>query len=179
MIAAEKPDILYTIRSEGLELNQRGRNFWACCPFHSERTASFKVDTERQTFYCFGCQEHGDSISFIQKHRGLSFKDALVYLGISISKPSPEAMQARKRQREKAEAVQEFRKWEADYHGELCDRYRCLQNAKDKCRTMADAEDIAEYYHKEPLWIHRMDILEGRDDKEKFSLYREVLKNGN
>lgn len=171
-MTADKPDLLSTIQAEGLELRQKGRNFWACCPFHSERTASFKVDSERQTFHCFGCHAHGDSISFVQQHKGLDFKGALVYLGISTGKPSPEALRARKRQREKAAAVREFRQWCVDKHNELCAYYRCLQNAKDRCRTMADAEAIAEYYHAEPLWIHYMDILEGHDDAAKYELWR-------
>ena len=38
--------------------------YWSCCPFHNEKTASFKVDQNRGLFYCFGCHEKGDTISF-------------------------------------------------------------------------------------------------------------------
>lgn len=179
MTAIEKPDILSTIQSEGIELKQRGRYHWACCPFHGEKTPSLKVDSERQFFYCFGCLVHGDVIAFIQKLKGISFKDALAYLDINTGKPSPEALQAINRQKEKAEIIRKFRQWAADYHSELCGLYRCLQNAKDNCRTIEDAEGIAEFYHKEPQWIYHMDILEGRDDRAKFEVYCEVNGNGN
>lgn len=47
------------------------------CPFHSEKTPSFTVFTESNTFYCFGCDEHGDSIAFCQKYCGVDFMEAI------------------------------------------------------------------------------------------------------
>lgn len=43
-------------------LRKKGRNLWGLCPFpdHNEDTPSFKIDPERQNFYCFGCHKHGD-----------------------------------------------------------------------------------------------------------------------
>lgn len=177
MITAQKPDILPTIRAEGLELKQRGRYHWACCPFHNEKTASLKIDMERQSFYCFGCQAHGDIIEFVMRYKNLLFLDALTYLGINTDRPSPEALQAIKRQREKAEIVRRFRQWSANYHETLCDLYRGLQTAKGKVKTMADAELLAWAYRSEPLWEYRLDILEGRDDAAKYELYKEVKEN--
>ena len=73
-----KPDIKLIIEQEGIEL-KRGK---ALCPFHSERTPSFMVNRNKQTFHCWGCGEHGDVISFIMKLKGISFEDALIYVGI-------------------------------------------------------------------------------------------------
>jgi DNA primase len=78
-----KPDIIHIIEQEGIEL-KRGK---AICPFHAERSPSFMVNQYKQTFHCFGCGEHGDVISFIMKLKGVSFKDALVYLGIKSGQP--------------------------------------------------------------------------------------------
>ncbi len=75
-----KPDIETILRNEGIELKLKGKSLWGLCPFHSERTPSFKVDLERQSFYCFGCGSGGDVIAFIQKYKGLSFKESLRYL---------------------------------------------------------------------------------------------------
>lgn len=172
--ALDKPDILDTIRAEGVELRQRGRNHWGLCPFHSERTPSFRVDTKRQGYYCFGCGAHGDSISFIEKHRGLPFKDALRYLGISTGRPSAEAMQKIKQQHKRAELVKRFRAWCRDYHGDLADLYQCLQAAKELVKTEDDAELLAELYHLEPSWLLDMEILESRDDEAKYALHCEV-----
>lgn len=178
--ALDKPDLLDTIRNEGVELRQKGRNFWACCPFHVERTPSFKVDPERGSFYCFGCGAHGDSIEFIEKLRGLSFREALSYLGIDSSvKPTYETLLRIRKAKERADIVRRFRRWESDYHSELCDFYRTLQERKAQVRTEKDLDRISWLYHKEPLWLHRLDILESRDDRAKFELYTEAHGNGN
>mgnify|MGYP001558758781 CR=1 FL=1 len=54
-----------------------GRNLKACCPFHQERTPSFIISPERQTFHCFGCGEHGDVFTFLMKMENLSFSEAV------------------------------------------------------------------------------------------------------
>ena len=63
-----------------IKLNKAGRNHKARCPFHNEKTPSFVVSPERQSFYCFGCQAHGDIFSFVEKFEGLEFKEALEVL---------------------------------------------------------------------------------------------------
>ena len=47
-----KPDIKTIIENEGIELKRRGRDYWANCPFHTDKTPSFKINLERQTWYC-------------------------------------------------------------------------------------------------------------------------------
>ena len=61
-------------------LQKSGKAFKACCPFHNERTPSFYVFIENQTWYCFGCHEGGDIFTFVEKQQGLEFRDALLYL---------------------------------------------------------------------------------------------------
>lgn len=58
-------------------LKKKGKKYWACCPFHHEKTPSFSVDGEDGYFYCFGCHASGDVISFLEKIDGLSFSEAL------------------------------------------------------------------------------------------------------
>ena len=64
-----------------VKLARKGRDFWGCCPFHSEKSASFKVSPERQFFYCFGCKEKGNVIDFVMKRDRVEFLDALRALG--------------------------------------------------------------------------------------------------
>lgn len=87
--ALNKPDILSVMEREGIELKRRGRDFWAPCPFHADKTPSFKVSPERQAFYCFSCGEHGDAVDFIQKRHSVNFKEALNILGIRSGRPLP------------------------------------------------------------------------------------------
>jgi DNA primase catalytic core len=63
------------------ELKKAGRMWVACCPFHSEKSPSFKVDPARGTWHCYGaCSEGGDQISFIERFSGVGFMDALEIL---------------------------------------------------------------------------------------------------
>lgn len=76
-----------------VELRRAGRNWTGLCPFHTEKTPSFNVNPDRQIFHCFGCHEGGDAISFLIKHEGLSFREAIGNLaaecGVEIEDESP------------------------------------------------------------------------------------------
>src|SRR5712691_8462513 len=61
-------------------LQKSGKAFKGLCPFHNERTPSFYVFGESQTWRCFGCNEGGDIFTFVQKQQGLEFREALLYL---------------------------------------------------------------------------------------------------
>lgn len=75
----QKTDIVSLI-SEHVDLKKAGRNYKALCPFHSEKTPSFMVSPELQMFKCFGCGESGDVYTFLQKHEGMDFPEALKFL---------------------------------------------------------------------------------------------------
>jgi DNA primase len=78
-----KIDIVDFIK-QYLDLKKAGINYSARCPFHTEKTPSFMVSAERQSFRCFGCGEGGDVISFFQKIECLSFPEALKILGEKV-----------------------------------------------------------------------------------------------
>lgn len=63
-----------------IKLEKAGINYKAKCPFHNEKTPSFFVSPERNSFYCFGCGEKGDIFSFVEKFEGLDFLGALKLL---------------------------------------------------------------------------------------------------
>ncbi len=75
---------------EYLKLEKSGTNYKALCPFHNEKTPSFMVNTERNFWYCFGCQKGGDIFSFLMEIEGLEFREALGRLaertGVEIPK---------------------------------------------------------------------------------------------
>ena len=57
--------------------NLSKQDFWAPCPFHKEKTASFHVDDTKGFYYCFGCQAKGNVFSFLREMEGISFFDAV------------------------------------------------------------------------------------------------------
>ncbi len=68
-------------------LQKSGKAFKGLCPFHNERTPSFYVFPESQTWRCFGCNEGGDLFTFVQAQQGLEFRDALMYLAEKAGVP--------------------------------------------------------------------------------------------
>ena len=71
-------DIVSYVQRHVPALKKAGRNHKACCPFHNEKTPSFVVNPERQSWHCFGaCSEGGDLFTFAQKMHGWDFKEAL------------------------------------------------------------------------------------------------------
>lgn len=82
-------------------LTKKGQNYWGCCPFHNEKTASFSVNEEKGFYHCFGCGEHGDIISFTMKSNNIDFKAAIADLanqaGLKMPdyRPKPAAQIAR------------------------------------------------------------------------------------
>ncbi len=63
--------------SERVVLKQKGRLHWGCCPFHAEKTASFKVDPATQLWHCFGCGLGGDAYGFLMRAENVDFLDAV------------------------------------------------------------------------------------------------------
>ncbi|HTX92087.1 MAG TPA: DNA primase [Anaerolineales bacterium] len=81
--------------SETVKLRRTGKNFSGLCPFHNEKTPSFIVSPDRQTWRCFGqCGEGGDIFKFVMKKEGWDFKEALRYLaeraGVKLEAFSPQ-----------------------------------------------------------------------------------------
>lgn len=75
----ERMDIEEVV-SDYLSLKKKGRNLWACCPFHDEKTPSFSVAPDKNIYKCFGCGKAGDGISFIMEHDGFSYVEAIKHL---------------------------------------------------------------------------------------------------
>lgn len=85
-----------------VKLVRKGRVMWGCCPFHAEKSPSFKVENERQAYKCFGCGASGDAFKWLIETEGLSFPEAVEKLaadaGVELPKWSP-ADEAREQKR--------------------------------------------------------------------------------
>ncbi len=90
----EASDIVDVI-SAYLPLKRKGRNYWARCPFHQEKTASFSVSPDKQIFHCFGCHKGGNVFSFIIEYEKLPFPDALKLLAARANVQLPEKGEVR------------------------------------------------------------------------------------
>lgn len=72
----EATDIVDLI-GEYMDLKKKGTSFEGCCPFHNEKTPSFKVNPAKGIFKCFGCGKAGDAVKFVMLKDGLSYPEAL------------------------------------------------------------------------------------------------------
>lgn len=71
---------IFDVVSNYVRLEKSGRQYKGRCPFHNEKTPSFYVSPERGSYHCFGCSEHGDIFSFVEKIEHVSFRDAFTLL---------------------------------------------------------------------------------------------------
>jgi len=71
-----RADIAEVIGSR-LQLKKHGREYKACCPFHSEKTPSFTVSSQKGFYHCFGCGTHGTALGFLMEFDRLEFPDAV------------------------------------------------------------------------------------------------------
>ena len=77
-----------------VKLTRKGQAYWGCCPFHNEKSASFKVENARRTYKCFGCGKGGDAFKWLVETEGLSFPESVERLageaGVELPKWTPE-----------------------------------------------------------------------------------------
>ena len=94
-------------------LKRQGGSYWACCPFHNEKTPSFHVVPSRGIYKCFGCGKAGSAVGFLMEYERLSYSEALRYLAnkyhIEIQEKEETAEEIAARQRnESLLAVSDF-----------------------------------------------------------------------
>ncbi|WP_276657093.1 DNA primase, partial [Thauera aminoaromatica] len=73
-----------------LPLKKSGANYFACCPFHGEKSASFSVSPSKQFYHCFGCGVHGSAVGFLMEYSGLGFVDAIKELAAQVGLQVPD-----------------------------------------------------------------------------------------
>ena len=119
-----------------LPLKQKGQDFWACCPFHSEKTPSFAISAPKQFYYCYGCHASGNVFSLVMKMENLSWREAVEHLAKKANIELPETTDNSEwlRQRQQKEKI-----------------YQTLMLARDYyCRTLQHPANRAavEYLHQ-------------------------------
>ena len=147
-------DILDVI-GQYVQLQRAGRSFKALCPFHSERTPSFIVSPERQSWHCFGaCGTGGDVIAFVMRKEGLEFPEALRMLAQRAGVPLRERQRSpdEDRQRERLRAAQEAA---AQWYRQMLLRSEAAQGARKYLERRGVDVAAAEAFqlgHSPPAW---------------------------
>lgn len=125
-------DLVDVLTRYGVKLN---KNNFACCPFHNEKTPSFRVYADRKKYHCFGCGKGGDVITFVMEYLNIDFKEALKTLdneyGLNLlKKMSPKERYFFKSnellRKQEAEKKKEKHEYDLYAYGRLCDFRRWL-----------------------------------------------------
>lgn len=132
-----------------IKLDRNGINHKACCPFHHEKTPSFFVSEQRQTFNCFGCGVKGDVVEFVKLYEHLDFKEALRYVFDKSGLPESDWQQNQERSREDIKADQE-RKESQDIFEKVVDIYH--KNLSEK-----ESENVLVYLKNRGLKSETID----------------------
>ena len=144
-----------------LELKKEGTQHWvACCPFHQERTPSFTVTPEKGFWKCFGCDESGDAISFIERMESLTFQEAVKRLqeitGYYEPAPAPPTQQSKpeREERGKITATYKYLDEEGKALYEIC-RIEPGRNgkAKDFLQRYVDSDTGQVVWKKHPRQV--------------------------
>ena len=110
--------LLSAVIAPSVKLLKAGREFKACCPFHSEKTPSFTVNDEKGFYHCFGCGAHGDAIRFLTDARGLPFMDAVKELagkaGLDVPAADPRMRDQAERSADLTDVMAAAQKWFAE-----------------------------------------------------------------
>lgn len=92
-LVKERVDLVALV-GEKVALKKAGKVYKGLCPFHVEKTPSFQVDPDRRTYHCFGCSQHGDCFTWLEKMENLEPVEALRVLaeraGVELAKRAPE-----------------------------------------------------------------------------------------
>ena len=100
----ERSDI-YSVVSRYVPMTLKGGRYWACCPFHGEKTASFTITPDKGLFYCFGCHAGGNVFKFISMIENISYFEAVKLqaerLGIALPTKKKSQAEIQKERNEK------------------------------------------------------------------------------
>src|SRR3954452_3709109 len=139
----EAADIVEIV-SAHTDLQQRGQDYWGNCPFHDERTPSFKVNPRDKLYYCFGCEASGDVFRFVEEKEGLTFPEAVESLGerygVEIEREN-EDPQAEARRRRKARLWELLERTAKFYERYLWESEKAAK-ARDYLKERGLGEDV-------------------------------------
>ncbi len=116
----DRSDIVEVVGSY-VSLKRSGANHQGLCPFHSEKTPSFNVNSPRQIFHCFGCGVGGNVFSFLMQIEGLAFPEAVRQLGekVGVEVPDEKMSPAEEKRRQEFEKLARINEVAAEFYHQL------------------------------------------------------------
>lgn len=141
-----------------------GNNFFACCPFHNEKSPSFSVSQIKQFFYCFGCGAHGNAIDFLIQYDRLSFPEAIETLAHQLGMTIPREKNQRNVEKSAAkqshyELLENVAKYYQQQLRQHKDAERAVQYLKQRGVSGVIAKEFSIGYAA-PGWDHVLQAFE-------------------
>ena len=124
-------------------LKKSGANYFACCPFHSEKSPSFSVSPSKQFYHCFSCGAHGTAIGFVMEYQGMGFVDAIRELAGRAGMQVPDDKDFSPQQQGRTRSLIEVMARAAQYYKEQLKR---SPRAIEYCKKRGLSGEIAARY---------------------------------
>lgn len=188
VIVKQNIPILQAIERYGLNLTRKGSYFWLVCPFHPDKNPSLCIYEDTNSFYCYGCNEHGDVIDFTAKYFNISPLDAVHKLasdfGINLpdrkidKKIMAEAKQAEKRRREDKALYDAFVAERNEIYDKLCTLYQLYRKIQQSITDISDLAipEVIESLQNECIIEYWIDTLREGSIEEQLFIIEEAKK---
>ena len=161
-----------------VSLKKAGKNYTACCPFHTEKTPSFSVQPDRQFYYCFGCGAGGNAVGFVMNFDQVDFPQAVENLAhdAGLDVPREESRAASKKQSENGKLLEVLERASKFYRYQIR-QHENKQAAVDYLKGRGVSGAIAKDFclgYAPPGWDNLLTAL-GTDAKEQKALLKAGL----
>ena len=163
-----KVDIVDLISLQVPLRKKSGSNYFARCPFHQEKSASFSVSQPKQFYYCFGCGAHGNAIDFLMQHDRLNFPEAIETLARQAGMEVPREAGAINRQSTLTPLYEITEQAAAYYYEQMKQSERAINYLKNRGISGQTARQFMLGYAPTG-WNHLLDLL-GKNSIEQKKL---------
>lgn len=164
----ERTDIVEVI-GHRIPLKKKGKDHWACCPFHNEKSPSFSVNPTKQFYYCFGCGASGTALRFLQEYERLSFPEAVEELArqAGVEVPREEQSPAQQERQRKQRTLYDLMGACADYYNHQLFHHQNAQAVQQYVLNRGLSEEVVQRYqigYAPEGWQNLMNHFANKDD---------------
>lgn len=164
-----KLDLVDLINAQVPLRKKSGSNYFARCPFHNEKSASFSVSQPKQFYYCFGCGAHGNAIDFMMQHDRLSFPEAIEALARLVGMEIPRSTANFVKKDDSLPALYDLMsEITTYYYDQMCKSQRAIDYLKQRGISGKIAKQFSIGYAQNG-WSHVLDLY-GKTEADKKKL---------